>query len=175
MLRDDFDGILRDFGHNVLVVKQNKKLRCSCYNEKNQEVTRTCPVCFGLGYVPVIEKHTVRERSMAMPETLARAIADEPFGQMIVNGKTFYCRWNAGLSLKDLIIDVDWSPAGKPIYNGGDILEINYIDPKRFEGGQVTYLKVSTRDEPVRKEIRGIRIASANGIKNYEILGGDAQ
>lgn len=175
MLRDDFEEILRDYGHNVLVVKQNKKLRCSCWNERNQEVTRTCPVCFGLGYVPVIEKHTVRERTMNMPETLARAITGEPFGEMIVNGKTFYCKYDIGLSLKDLFIDVEWSPGGKPIYNGGDILEVNYIEPKRFEGGQIAYVKVSTKDEPVHKDIRGIRIASANGIKNYEILGGGSQ
>lgn len=172
MLRDDFQDILRDYGHEVLVVKQNRRLRCSCWNEINQEISRTCPVCFGLGFVPIVEKHTVRERTMAMPETLARAIVPEPFGEMVVNGKTFYLRHDAGLNLQDLIVEVDWSPTGKPIYTGQDILEVNYIDPKRFENGQVTYLKISTRDQPVHKEIRGVRIVQSGGIKNYEFIGG---
>lgn len=172
MLKDQFNDILRDYGHNVLVVKQGRQLRCSCWNEVNKEVTRTCPVCFGLGTVPTIEKHTTRTQMLGLPEGFPRALVNEPFGQMVVPGKHFYFKHDIGLKVKDLIVEVDWSPTGKPIYVGGDILEINFIDPKRFETGQVAYVKVYCKGEPVRSDVRGIRIASANGIKNYEIVGG---
>lgn len=172
MLRDDFDDILRDFGHEVLVVKQNKKLRCSCWSELNQETTRTCPVCFGLGYVPIIEKHTTRTQVTTIPQTLPMAASPQTVGEMIVSGRFYFFTHNANISVKDLIVEVDWSKTGRPIYNGGDISEVNFIDQKRFENGSVAFNKVYAKTEPVRRDIRGIRIANVNGIKNYEIIGG---
>jgi hypothetical protein len=170
MLKDDFEGILRDFGHNVLVVKQNKQLRCSCWSEKNQETSRECPVCFGIGYVPVIEKHTTRAQIMAIPQSLPRAVEGLAMGDLISSAKAYYFKSDAGVTISDLIVEVDWSPTGKPIYNGGEISEANFIDSKRFEQGAFTYHKIYVAGEPILRDIRGIRIANVNGIKNYEVI-----
>jgi hypothetical protein len=172
-LRKEFDAILEQYGYPVLVVRSERKLRCSCWNEKTQEADRECPVCFGLGWTPIIEKHMTRSMDTSVPESLAMLGAETPsFGPISVPGRFYYMRYNALLRPTDLIVDVDWTDRGKPIYNGGGIYEVSHVDPKRFERGELIYNKVYVKDEPVEKQIRGIRIANANGIKNYEIMEG---
>jgi hypothetical protein len=170
MLRDDFEQLLKEFGSNALIVRQSTNLRCSCWSEKEQEASRDCPVCFGIGSVPVIEKHTVRSEVATIPQTLPRAIGDLAIGDMSSSAKAFYCKVDVKLSLGDLILEVDWSPTGKPIYGDGELFEINYIDVKRFEQGLPTYQKAYCEGRPIESKIRGIRIANSNGIKNYEII-----
>jgi hypothetical protein len=170
MLKDDFENILREYGNNVLVVRQSTKLRCSCWSEKNQEAPRDCPVCFGIGTVPVIEKHTTRTQVASIPQTLPRAIGDLAMGDMSASAKALFFKADVKLSLGDLVVEVDWSETGRPIYANGEVLEINFIDVKRYEKGQPTYQKAYCEGRPIESQIRGIRIANSNGIKNYEII-----
>lgn len=170
MLKDDFESILKDYGFNVLVVRQGTQLRCSCWSEKNQESDRNCPSCFGLGMVPIIEKHTTRVQVMTIPQSLPRAIGEAPLGDLMSSGKAYFFKPDIKVSLQDLVVEVDWSATGKPIYAGGEISEVNFIDKKRFDNGQPTYAKVYTASQPIQRDIRGFRIANTNGIKNYEII-----
>lgn len=170
MLKDEFESILRDFGSNVLLVRKGAQLRCSCWNEKNQEADRNCPICFGLGMVPIIEKHTARAQVMSIPQTLPRAVTGSTMGDMVSSAKAFFFLPNVKVKVDDLVVEVDWSPTGKPIYSGGEVSAVNFIDIKRFEQGQPTFIKAYVASEPVEQEVRGINIASANGIKNYEIV-----
>jgi len=86
-------------------------------------------------------------------------------------GRVYYFRYNAPVSTGDLIVDVDWTPGGKPIYTGRGIYEVNHVDPQQFQRGEVVFYKVYVKDQPIEKEIRSIRITQANGIRNYEIVG----
>lgn len=170
-LREEFDEILREYGFNVLVVKSDKKLRCSCWDEKRQEADRECPVCFGKGWVPVVEKHTVRSMDTSVPETLTMLGQDTPkIGSVAIPGRLYFTRYNIRLAPTDLIVEVDWTDSGKPIYNGGGIYEVSHVDPKRFNQGRLIYHRTFVKDEPVEKKIRGIRITNTNGIMNYEIM-----
>jgi hypothetical protein len=168
-LRFEFEQILSQYGYPALVIRQNKKLRCSCWVEKRQEADRECPICYGLGWRPVVEKHTTREVDTSVPETLALIARDGKFGGMAVPGRQYYFNHNIQFQPGDLIVDVDWTEQGKPVYRGGGIYEISHIDPARFEHGQLIFNKVYVKDQPVEKQIRGIRIANVNGITSYEI------
>lgn len=169
-LRYEFEEILRQYGHPILLVRQDKKIRCSCWNEKTQEADRTCPVCFGLGWNPIVEKHTIRTEDVTIPETLARVNQSGDFGQIAVPSRAWFFRYNAQVDTKDLIVDVDWTDTGKPVYNNDGIYEVNHIDTTlRFEHGERTFKKVLCKDTPINKRIRGIRIVQVNGIINYEI------
>lgn len=170
MLKDDFEGILRDFGFNLLLVRMGTELRCSCWNEKNQEADRSCTSCFGLGKVPIIEKHTSRSQVMSIPQTLPRAVSLSTPGEMMSSAKAYFFKPDVKIGVKDLIVEVDWSDAAKPIYTGGEILEVNFIDKKMFEKGQVSFIKAYVASQPIARDVRGIRISNASGIKNYEII-----
>lgn len=168
-VRLEFNKILAQYGYPVLVVRQNTKLRCSCWNEKRQESDRECPICFGLGFVPIVEKHTTRDADTQVPQTLPMITVDSKFGGMSVPGRQYFFQHDFPGSIMDLIVDVEWSETGKPVYNGGGIYQISHIDPQRFERGETVFRKVYVKDQPVEKSIRGIRIANVNGITNYEI------
>jgi hypothetical protein len=91
-------------------------------------------------------------------------------GPVAYSSKAFYFRSNSNILQGDLVVEVDWSPTGKPIYNGGDISEVGYVDAKRFEEGTLSYYKVYVANKSIESTIRGVRIANSNGIKNYEII-----
>lgn len=171
-LRNEFENILKEYGHDCLLVRTEKKLRCSCWNEKTQEADRECPVCFGIGWAPTVEKHTVRDSDTSVPETLALIGETASIGDIAVPGRFYYMRHNVRAQSGDLILQVDWSATGKPIYNGGMLLEVSHVDSMRFKHGEVVYKKVYCKDQPIEKQIRGIRIVNASGIKNYEVLRG---
>ena len=168
-LRYEFDQILAQYGYPVLLVRTDSRLRCSCWNEKTQEADRECPYCFGLGWVPIVEKHTIREEDTSVPESYPFIDKGTAAGPLAVPGRAYYMRHNVKVTIGSLIVEVDWSTTGKPIYNGGGIYEVSHIDPQRFQKGQIVFLKVYVKDRPIEKRIRGIRIASVNGIINYEI------
>lgn len=168
-LRHEFEQILKDYGYPTLVVRQDKKLRCSCWQEKRQEADRTCPVCFGLGWTTVVEKHTTREVDTSVPETLALIARDGKFGGMAVPGRQYYFNHHSQFAPGDLIVDVEWNEQGKPVYRGGGIYEISHVDPARFKRGELIFNKIYCKDTPIEKQVRGIRIVQVNGIINYEI------
>jgi hypothetical protein len=171
-LRYEFEQILAQYGYPVLVVRQDRKLRCSCWNEKKQEADRECPFCFGLGFTVLVEKHTVRDADASIPQTLPLIEMNGQFGGLTVPTRYYFMKHDIQLGVQDLLLDVDWTPQGKPLYTGRGIYEVSHIDPQRFERGAIVFNKVYVKDEPIEKEIRGIRIANVNGIINYEIAMG---
>lgn len=162
-LRFELDNILTQYGHDCLLVRVDTRTRCSCWNEKTQESDRNCPICFGLSWIPIVEKHTVRDMETDLTQQ------SPSLGQIDVKMPTYWFRHDARIAKQNLIIEVDWSPSGKPIYNGGQIYQVQNINPKRYENGQVIFQVVTCKDEPINKQIRGIRISNTNGIINYEI------
>lgn len=170
-LRHEFDQILTQYGVDVLLVRMDTHVRCSCWNEKTQESDRECPMCFGLSWNPIIEKHTVRGMETGVRNSLAMIGQNPPFGQLNSDGRQYYFRYNVPVTPQCLIVEVDWSPTGKPIYNGGGIFAITLVASNVYENGQITYKKAFCKDQPVQKQIRGIHITSVNGITNYELVG----
>ena len=177
--REKFNSILDKYGYPVLVVRSDRKIRCSCWNEKTQEADRTCPACFGLGWNPKVEKHQARAQDTASAMSSiggqAKAITQTPIGEIVGLPRQWFMRTDIKLQRKDLIVDVEWDASGKPVYAGGGIYEVNHIDETmKFANGEQVYKLVFTMDTPVQKNIRGIRIVEVQGIVNYELAMEDA-
>jgi len=164
-LRKDFEFILREWGYPILLLRQDTRVRCSCWNEKTQEADVSCPICFGLGYAPIVEKHTVRDEDV----TITNTTSQNTFGEIAIPGRYYYVKHDMAVREGDLIFDVDWTEQGRPVYKGGGIYEVNHIDPQRFNRGELIFQKLYCEDQPVQKKVRGIRVAQINGITNYEI------
>jgi hypothetical protein len=94
---------------------------------------------------------------------------DPMFGNLDVKIPQYWFRYNARITKQALILEVDWTPSGKPVYNNGPLYQVQNIDQKIFENGQVAFQRVTCKDQPVNKSIRGVRIVNVNGIVNYEI------
>lgn len=168
-MREDFENILKEYGHNVLLVRATTQVRCSCWNAKNKESPRNCPVCFGLGTAPKVEKHTVRMQDASIPISYPGMAEKSPIGPMAVPGLFYFFKHDARISLGDLIVEVDWNVQGRPTYNGGYLSVVNHIDQKRWKNGEISFQKVYVQDQPIEKELRAIRIANVHGITNYEL------
>jgi len=168
-LRYEFDKIIETYGYPVLVVRQSKKLRCSCWNEKTQEADRACPACFGLGWNPIVEKHEARGEDTSVPETLGRLTQSGTFGNIGVHSRKWFMRPEAEVVSKDYVVDVEWKN-GRPVYTGKGIYEISHVDETmKYEETEMIYKIAYCKDTPVQKNIRGIRIVEVQGIINYEL------
>ncbi|MCY9308714.1 MULTISPECIES: hypothetical protein [Bacillus subtilis group] len=171
-LAKEFKKILQEYGHDVLVIRQEGKLHCpNCYDEVTQEASRDCPVCLGIGYSFVAERHRTRAEESDVPRSLVRLIKNASIGDTVIDGIKYYFPPEMKAKEQDLIIEVDWDKYGRPIYNGQGIYNINFIDNNQKLGaGKQIYKIAYTSGQPVRNKLRGIRFSELNGIKQYNIL-----
>lgn len=169
-LRAEFKDILMEYGYPVLLVRQQKEVRCSCYDEKTQSVDRECPICFGLGHVPLVEKHTIREIDVRVTETNAANFKAQNFGDMATPSRGYFFLPEVVVDDQDLILDVGWS-GEYPILNKGRIWEVSHVDTARFVKGEIVFKKVYVKAEPVELKIRGFHIRQVEGITSYELIG----
>lgn len=170
-LAKEFENILKRFGRDVLVIRQDRKLRCeTCFNEVTQEASRECATCFGLGWSYVAERHTIRSEDVSVPETLARLLGGKSIGQVSASSRRYFCLPNMRAQQDDLIIDVEWDEFGRPLYKNGGIWAINSLDSSQNLGeGQGVYNIAYVSQQPVMSKIRGIHITEINGVKQYQI------
>lgn len=170
-LAREFENILRDFGHDVLVLRTDRKLFCSCYNEVTQEASRECPICLGLGWTFTAERHTTRSQEAIGSTQLARVLNDTGIGSVAVSDRKYFFLPNMKAVEKDLIVEVEWDDFGRPTYTDGGIWAItNVVKSKNLGKGKEVYKTYYASETPVRSKIRGIRISELNGIKQYNIL-----
>ncbi|UOE58089.1 hypothetical protein [Cytobacillus oceanisediminis] len=170
-LKREFEKILDKYGREVLVIRQDKKLFCSCYNEVNQEASRDCPLCLGLGFSLVAERHRTRSESSASAEQMLKQLKFADIGDVSVNKRKYFFKANMNAIQKDLIAEVKFDAFGRPAYTGDGIWEIENMDRNlHLEEGNQIFKVYQTSENPVRSKIRSIRISEMNGIKQYSVL-----
>lgn len=168
-LLEEFNQIIDVYGYDILLLRNNKKRKCmNCWDEKTQSADRSCPFCFGMGTIPTIEKHSVRDMDLKAPDTLPLLAAQQQFGELAITGRAYFFKRNETIAEHDLIIDVDWD-GETPVYNRKGIYEISHIDPQRFEKGEEIFKKVYVKDTPINKSIRGFKIVEEAGNIFYEM------
>lgn len=170
-LANEFKKILEEYGHDVLVLRQDKKLFCSCYNEVTQEASRDCPICLGMGYTFVAERHTTRAEGAVGANQLINVLKTEDIGSVLTGDRKYYFLPNMKANEKDLIVEVDWDQFGRPTYNNEGIWKISNVDHTQNLGeGKEVYKIYYASLTPVRSKVRGIRISEINGVIQYNIL-----
>lgn len=169
-LKKELDDILEKYGRDVLVIRQDKKKRCVCYDEVNKEARRDCPFCLGLGYVYTAEKHRTRAMDTNVSETLSRLIKGTSIGGTRSSARKYYFKSEMSADIQDLVVEVDWDEFNRPTYNGKGIWGINSIDYNMHLNNESNVFKVvHVSEQIVRSRIRGINITEANGIREYQI------
>lgn len=169
-LAKEFETILKEYGHDVLVLRVEKKKRCSCYNEVTLEASRTCPACFGLGWSYIAERHSCRAEDASVEESLVRALKGNIIGNIITGGRKYFFLPNMKAKAKDLVVEVEWDRFGRPKYKDGGVWEINHTDENLKLGqGKEVYKAVYLSETPVHSKIRGIRMTEVNGILQYQV------
>ena len=167
-LKTKYRQIIEKYGYDVLLVQQDKKRRCSCYDEKTQSADRRCPFCYGLGFVPTVTRQKIRDVDSGVPMTLPLITVTNTYGGLAIATRAYYFLPEVKITENDLILDVEWQ-GNKPIFSGQGIYQIAHIDPQRFEAGELIFNKVYVKDTPIDKQIRGIKVVEDNNEVFYQM------
>lgn len=149
-IRQDLENVLKQYGHDVIYIRRDKRFHCECYSERSGgQAYSDCPKCFGLGYVVTIEKVKTRRGISSVPESLVRARKVYEPGVESAKAYVYYVEYHVNPQEGDMILEVDWKN-GIPV----EIHEKNIIsiaDQKNGYQGRIEFYEVYSRFEPKRK------------------------
>lgn len=156
-MRQEFDNLLDDYGHYVLLIRQNKKVSIPKSFDNN----------LGLDCAYTIERHLCRAETASIPETLPRMQQGASAGEMAIASKMFYLKYDVRPSKGDLIVEVSWEDDKPIIDEYTAIYEINYPEPFKGDGGRIEYFRAACELNPIEATVRLQKIAG----KNYIVVG----
>lgn len=168
-MRQEFDKIMDGYGHYILVVHNNRNIRCSCWNSKTQEAVKTCPLCFGLGHTPVVQKEICREKIITVSDSMGRILRPDEYGESTVPSRVYYLRYNVNIDAKDFIVDCKFDRKDMPLLSDYRIYEVNYAEYYRGERGRVEYVKAYASTDSVNMEIVAANIRTSGNRDIYNI------
>lgn len=143
-LRREFHKILENYGHDILLQRSSRYIRCSCWNCKYQEPLSSCPKCMGSGRVVRIERHRVRTETATNIITLPGRKQQTPIGQVSQQTRAFFMMHDVHPKVGDVIYEVGWDK-DRPT-NVLHAFEISYADEKRGKNGRIEFYQVSSKE-----------------------------
>lgn len=163
-MRQDFNQILEEFGHDVLVASQSKQIRCSCWNERNEEADGDCPVCLGTGWTMQVRKVRTRRSNGQV------AMDRSQIGTYLETDSRFFFPAEVHLAPGDLIVETEWSVSGHPVYRNSPVWEVIQSVPERWRGGDIIYYRTTVDNESTNRSIKGVRVTSRFDTAQYELI-----
>lgn len=158
-LRAEFDEIVFGgptsipHGKQVLLRKARlddnyKVIDCVCKGALNREADLDCPYCLGEGNYWDEELITVYSRFVGADGGLSMREKNLFPGQIRVDTKIFYFRYDTTISYKDKIIEVELDTEGNLVvpYFRESIYKPETINPYRSDYGRVEYIAVHCRE-----------------------------
>lgn len=169
-LRKEFMEFMDDYGHDVLLHRTGRKLRCRCWSEKYKEADSKCPICLGVGWVGRIERHSIRHKSAVQTINRTNLSVSTEMGPMWIDADTYYMRHKANPKPGDYFYKVGWN-GDKPTHLIG-VYKINDVFQNRGDNGRLEYWTVSAKSQTVDQDIKDFAIRAIGPLKNYEIIHG---
>ena len=149
-LKWEFDEIIREFGHPVILVRLQKKKECNCVTRSNQSANPKCPICFGTGKMNSSE--VIKIRNVTKYSLMNYKFAE--MGQTIASPNTIYISSDVRPCVNDLIIQCSFKD-GKPyIDEYSHIYLIDNVAPLRAENGEIAFFTCATESQPKDESLR---------------------
>lgn len=167
-LRKEFEIVLQETGHYILLQRTKKGLRCRCWSERYLEPIENCPICNGTGRVVRIERHLSRRDSASQIVSSPNLTQQAPIGRMSLDAQRFFFKHDAHPQVGDYIFEVGWNKETPTHLQ--KIYAINEVQPMRGDRGRIEYWRVSVREESKNKDLKEITVRSFGPVKNYEFL-----
>lgn len=170
-LRKEFDKLLKQYGHYILLQRTSRKIRCRCFDEVRQEPLNSCSICLGKGWVSKIERHKVRYDSSIAQTSRGTLSTMTPAGAMWTDGKLFFFRHDVDMKVGDMVFEVGWDPKNphKPTHVIRSY-ELTDMFEYRSDNGRIEYRAGISKSQATNNNIRNIVVRSLGPIKNYEIV-----
>ena len=166
-LREEHEAFIQEYGHFVLLQRNDKKFRCRCWSETYREADSKCPYCTGNGYIFRIEKIKARKQTATQTESRVNLLIPTPMGDLHYPAHFFFVPYHVKPRAGDKIIEVGWNDFGKPTHVNM-IFEINDVLDKRADDGRVEYYQCTGREQKAPLDVVNIAVRKWGMTENYE-------
>lgn len=156
-MRRNADSLIKEFGIDVLYVRNCKFVKCRCFNDLDKTGNPDCPYCMGSGFFSSIEKiRSIESSNSAYSST--NSIIQLPIGVTNQKNEIYYIKHNSTPKERDYLLKVTWDKQGKPI-DIVRVLEIINVYEMRGDNGRVelTGCVVNDRTDKVRMFTKVLR------------------
>lgn len=170
-LRYQINGLTDEFGINILYVRQNKFVKCKCFNDLNKTGDAKCPYCNGSGYFNSIQMIPAIESSNS-PYSSTNSILKLNIGVTDQKNEIYYIKQQYTPKERDFILKVTWDKNKNPV-DIVKVLEIINIWDTRGDNGRSEFFACLTNDrtDMVTPFTRTLRSLPSKGI-NTLLQGG---
>lgn len=135
----------------------NLPIKCACNDSLTFEpdTEKSCPYCLGMGFYFDEEYIVGRDMYIGADEGEARRVRRFPAGEIRVDYRVFFFRYDTEISYKDRIIDLKLDTEGVPVvpYVRESIYKPQSIKRLRSDNGRIEYIAVyCNEDDAIRAD-----------------------
>lgn len=150
-IRHETELLTGEFGINVLYVRNNKFVRCKCFDDLNKTGDPNCKLCMGTGYFSSIEKVKAIESSNSAYSS-NNSVLQTNVGATDQKNEVYYIRHQFNPKERDVILKVTWDKQGNPV-DIVKVLEIVNVYDMRGDKGrsELTGCVINDRTDRVKQ------------------------
>jgi len=143
-LRHETQILTEEFGINVLYVRNNKFVKCKCFDDLNKTGDSKCPYCHGSGYfnsiqmIPAIESSNSAYSSTNSIDKLKIGVTDQ-------KNEIYYIKHKYTPKERDFVIKVTWDKDQNPV-DVVKVLELINIWDTRGDNGRTEFFACLTNN-----------------------------
>lgn len=134
-MRLNADGLISEFGIQVLYVRNCKFVKCRCFSDLEKTGSPDCPYCMGSGFFASIQKVQAIESSNSAYSS-TNSLQQLPIGVTDQKNEVYYIRHEINPKERDFLLKVTWDKQGKPV-DIVKVLEITNVYEMRGDNGRV--------------------------------------
>lgn len=140
-MRQELDSLSNEFGIHILYIRNNKFVRCTCFDDTEKTGDPKCKMCFGSGYFASIQKFKTIESSTS-PYSSNNKTKPLAIGAVDNKEAVYYLDYSVLPKERDFILKVTWKD-DKPI-DVIRVLEIANVYEMRGDSGRVEAFGANT-------------------------------
>lgn len=170
-MRRNANGLINEFGINVLYVRNCKFVKCKCFNDLDKTGNPDCPLCMGSGFFSSIEKIRAIESSNSAYSSTS-SMLQLPIGMTDQKNEIYYIEHKINPKERDYLLKVTWDKYGKPV-DIVKVLEIVNVYEMRGDNGRVELngCLINDRTDMVRTFTKALKQLPSTSI-HYLSKGG---
>ena len=133
-MRHEADFLTREFGFYILYVRNNKYVKCRCFDDLNKCGNPKCKSCFGSGYFSSLQKFRVLTAAN-MEYRANNALLKEPIGETDQKDEIVYIEQQYNPKERDMVLVMTWDKNGYPV-DIVKVLEVIGVRDMRGDSGR---------------------------------------
>lgn len=166
-LRNEFKEMVADYGMNILYIRKNTYIKCKCYNELHKCGDSNCKICFGTGYLNILEPKIGIKGPLNYGQI---GISNDSIGKIDVSDNNFYIDFKQNPNKGDLIL-LPLIDRNGIIRDISDVYQINNVTPVNCDFGRTELfdLMCKVRSDKVvmfRNIIKNLPLTDKKKLKN---------